>query len=104
MTILSPSFKGQAVIEGAKNVNIINLVHVDTSEHSVILTANLKQIIIKSRDNANLQIAFVLGESTTKYMTIPKGAVLELNGSDFTGKTLFISANKASTTELLELY
>jgi len=75
------------------------------TEYSHVLQNKLRQLIIRSRDNARLQIAFVSGESSTKYFTVRGGNALVLGDIDFNGETLYLQANKTnSTVEILELY
>lgn len=90
----------------ASNHKITNLsLSLANTEYSHSLISNLKTIIIKGRGDETLKYSFTSGESSTKYITIPKGAVLTLDSLDFTGETLYIQSNKASSIiEILELY
>lgn len=93
-------------IVGSQSTKITNLSLANSgTEYSHSLTANLKQLIIRSRGIAKLQISFTNGESGTKYITIPKGSNLSLIDLDFISKTLYLQSDTNSTTvEILELY
>ena len=74
------------------------------TEFSQALSDNTKSLIIRSRDRAKIQLAFNSGESGTDFISIPKGASLELNNLDFISKTLYMQVDQASVTvEILEL-
>lgn len=74
------------------------------TEYSHSLTNGLKQVIIRSRIGANIQFSFTSGESGTKYITIPKGSTLHIEGLTFSGKTLYFQTDKVGIVEILELY
>lgn len=102
-------FAGQGIVarpQQAKNVSITNLsVPLVATEVSHVLQSSVKRIVMRARNYAQLQIAFVSTESGTNYITIPQGATLDLDGIDFLSKTVYVQSNKASTTvEILELY
>lgn len=107
MPISSPSFQPKsASTSDAQNIEITNLtVALSSTEYSHSLKNGLKTLIIKCRTTAKLQIAFVATETSTKYITIQSGASLELDGIAFTGKTLYVQANKPSViVEIIECY
>lgn len=106
MPISQPTFKpGQVVISGATTEKISNLNIISANnEQSFALSANLKKIIIRLREFADLKISFVATESGTKYLTIPRGCTLVLDEISFTGKILYYqSALANATVEILEL-
>jgi len=73
------------------------------TEVSQVLSANVKQLLIKVRGNAKMQIAFVSTESGTKFMTVPNGSVLSLEDLKLSSTTLYLQTNKASQIiEILE--
>jgi len=74
------------------------------TEVSLALTSNVKQLLIRARDNTILKYSFVSGESGSTYITIPKGCTRCLDGIDFSSTTLYIQGNKATTVEIEELY
>jgi len=80
----------------------LSLPVIDT-EVAHALVANLKEIIIRNRDKAEIKFSFVLGESGTKYVTLNAGAVLSLDSLKFTGETIYLQSPKVSTVEILEL-
>ena len=89
----------------ATSTKITNLAMATPStEVSHAFTSNLKQVIIRSRTIANLQYSFTSGESGTKYITVKRGITLELVNLDFTGVTLYVQADKATTLEIQELF
>ncbi len=103
MTISQPSFKPLVGI-GATTPTITNLsLPTVNTEVSHILAANLKTIIIRNRDKADMQLAFVITESATKYLTIKAGAVISLERLEFSGQILYIQSPKISIVEILEL-
>ena len=78
---------------------------VSGTEYSHLLQSNVKQLIIRSRDFAQLQVAFVATESGTKFMTVPKGNSLFLNDIEFSSTTIYIqSTSNNDVAEILELY
>ena len=75
------------------------------TEYSHSFTNNLKQFIIRSRKSAVVKIAFTNGESGTKYVTLPRGTNLCLEGLDFSSTTLYVQSDEATNTlEIIELY
>ena len=106
--ISQPTFKTDQInvdIVNAETPLITNLSIGSTStEFSHALQAGLKQIVVRSRVLATLQLAFVATESGTKYITLKPGTVLELNDLDFSSKTLYVQSDTITTVEILELY
>lgn len=75
------------------------------TEYAHVLQDNLAQLRIKCRGNATLKICFKVGESGTNYWTINKGCVDNIDGLSFSGKTLYIQADKPNmTVEVMEFY
>lgn len=73
------------------------------SEVSQILSASTKKALVRCRDNARIQLAFVSGDSGTNYITIPSGASLTLEDVVLTGKTLYFQTNVGGKiVEILE--
>lgn len=71
-------------------------------EYSQILPNNTRIIDIKLRAlNALLKISFVVGESGTKYITIPFGASFHLEGIKLSGATIYVQSPVAS--QVLEI-
>ena len=104
VTTVTSSGTAQTVL-GAQSVAITNYnIAIASTEYSHSLQSNLKQLIIKPRGDARLQVSFASGESGTKYVTIPKGAVLNMSDLTFSGKTLYMQANKTGIVEIMELY
>jgi hypothetical protein len=102
-------FVGQGIIartQQARNIEITNLsVPLASTEVSHVLQSNVKRIVLRARNLAKLQVAFVATESGTKYITVPKGVTLDLDGIDLSSSTIYVQSDKASTTvEILETY
>lgn len=102
MAITQPTFR-PIVRSGASSLEITNL-SVGTSEVSHALQVGLRTLLIRSRTKAELYIAFVSGESSTKYLTIPKGTTLTLTDLEFDSKTLYIRADQSNDVEIVETY
>lgn len=90
----------------SKNATITNLsVPLAATEVSHSLQSGLNSVIIRSRNRAELQIAFVATESGTNYITIPRGTSLSLESLEFSGETLYVQSSAAgNTVEILELH
>ncbi len=74
------------------------------NEFSHALTSGLRQLMVRSRVGANIQFCWTTGETNTKYMTISRNSVLELQDLSFTGKVLYLQADKIGIVEIHELY
>lgn len=101
-----PSFApADLAITGATNSKITNLsIPTANTEVAHILQADLKQLIIKCRDSADVKCSFVLGESGSKYVTIFRGCVFHLSDLTF-NSTVYLQSTKGSlTVEILELF
>jgi hypothetical protein len=73
------------------------------TEGSHTLEDETKAFIIRTRDRATLQIAFVATESSTKYITIPPNATYTEDSLELTGKTLYFQTDiPNSDVEILE--
>lgn len=102
------SFSTQTVtakVTAAKSVYITNAIAtLAATEYSHVLQNNLKQLTVKARGNSKLQVAFVSGDSSLQYVSIPKGAALNLDAMDLSGTTLYYQASTAlEVIEILEL-
>ena len=88
---------------GATEPKIYNLsAPVAATEVSQAFTAGTKKITIKVRSlKANIQYAWVVTESSTNYITIPKGCAETIDGVSLTGKTLYIQTD--GTGETIEI-
>ena len=106
MPISSPSFQPKDLtVLGATQIKITNFdMPLANTEYSLVLQSGLKQIIIKSRNNSEIKICFVSGESNTNYVTIKPRAVLTLDGLSFSGFTLYSQTNTATIMEIVELF
>ena len=108
MSIATQTFTpvaGTFTVNAATTPKITNFsILVANTEYSVALQAGLKSISIRNRGSATTKYAFISGQSSTNYMTIPVGCTLLLSGLDFTGKTIYFNCSVVSTLEIVELY
>ncbi len=84
--------------------NVINKTSglVDT-EFTQLLTDGTKKLLVKVRGLATLRIAFSVGETATKYVTIRPGTVYAEEGLDLSAFTLYMRLDKATqVVEILE--
>ena len=94
-----------ATLGGATNIEITNFaITTINSEVSHNLKTNLKELIVRAREAANIKLSFVSGESGTKYLTVFKGTALSLSNISFTAKVLYFQSDKVGTVEIVELY
>jgi hypothetical protein len=74
--VFSPVGSSQisVTLSGAANPTVTNVALVANTETSISLPANTKQYLLKLRDaTAPLQVAFISGQSSTTYLTVPRG-------------------------------
>lgn len=73
------------------------------TEYKFDFQLNTKKFIIRSRNPAKIQFAFLLGESSTNYFTIPVGCSFTEEGIQLQNKSLFVQSSSAATIlEILE--
>ena len=103
MSNATQTFRGKADLAPPETPTIYNVVTgLSGVESSQALTAGTKQILIRTRGLANLQISFVATESATKFITIPKNSSYTIGDINFSG-TLYFQADKdVQTVEILE--
>lgn len=95
---------GASQQSAVKNIKITNL-PVSTSETPHTIQQGATQIWIKARGPDTFYIAFVTGETTTKYLTISPGFMFSLDGVSMAGKIVYIRSDKASgVAEIFETY
>jgi hypothetical protein len=108
MANINTQFKPKSLnvtISAATDCKITNyIIPLANTEYSHSLTASLKQLVVKARNRAKLQVAFVSGDSLLNYITIWPGNVLSISDLDFNGKVLYFNCDVASTLEILELF
>ena len=89
--------------DGSINVNvspltnplIYNVVTVlSGTEYSQALPSSTKEIKIKARGNAKLQITYTLGDSGSNFITIFPGDVYVQTGTNLVGKTIYFQSTK----------
>lgn len=72
------------------------------TEYQFNFQLNTKKFIIRSRSPAKLQFAFVSGNSSINYFTIPIGCSFTEEGVQLQNKSLFVQSNNATILEILE--
>lgn len=103
MSNLTGTIRAKATVESSASPTIYNVATIlaDT-EVSQATNIGVKQLLIRVRGFANLKIAFVSGESGVKFITVPRGCSLTLEGLLFTG-TLYLQTDKpGQVVEILE--
>jgi len=70
----------------------LNIILADT-EYQQALPANTKTFILRSRNKAQLKLAYVLGGTNTTYLTIPVGSSFE-DSQFYTGQTIYVQSTK----------
>lgn len=90
---------GEVDIKDPNTLEILNeTIALNNVEESIVLPDDTKRFTIKARNNAKLNLAFNVGETTTKYRTIAAGDVWESNGIDIPNSTtIYVLSNKDST-------
>lgn len=99
------SFAGKirAEFEGA-SVPLIDQVNMASAgtEYSYLLPDNCKQFMIKLQGDANLQVAYLSGDSGIKFITVPRFCFLSESDLGLSAATtLYFQSNKAS--QVLEI-
>jgi hypothetical protein len=104
---IATQFKvSDVTLVGASNIRITNVnAPTANTEVSLALSSGLKEITIRSRLISTVKIAFVSGESGTKYITLLPGATFSQGGLTLTGATIYMQTDIASNTiEVLEFF
>lgn len=84
---------------------IDNIALTSSIEYAFSLEDKINQLIIRCRQKLiPLQISFSIGESSTKFLTIPAGCTLDLPGLQFESKILYIQSAVNCTVEILQLH
>lgn len=104
MSNVTQGLKGSVTVTGKTSVSISNpVIALANTEQSVALSSGLKELVVRSRNRAKLQLAFVATESGTTFFTVQPGNTLFLTGLEFSGQTLYIQSDVAGTTlEIIE--
>lgn len=96
---------GSIVLAGSPNVKITNLaITTPNVEVSHVLQDNLTVLEFKAREDAELKYSFVVAESGTKYMTVPKCSGQSFTGIKLKNKTIYIQSPLSCTVEIIEFY
>lgn len=105
-------------VDGSKvglDVNILNAPTVTTpiitnitygtinTQQSHTFNADTKRFIIRFRENAKMNIAFITGQTGTNYITLKPGNIYSENDINAAGTlTIYFQANNTGTVEILE--
>lgn len=65
------------------------------TEYSIVLPANTKRFILRARDSAKLQIAYVSGQTATEYYTVYPGFCLAEDSINKASLTVYFQSSKA---------
>lgn len=68
------------------------------TEYTQAISANAVKLTIRARKLANVKIGFAVGESSTKFVTIPAGASYEINSIRVSSLTLYVQSDVAANT------
>lgn len=95
---------GKVTIAGSTSTKIYNLsMPLASTEYSQLLSSDVLRITVKLRGMANLRVAFISGETSTNYITIPAGCSWEETDLRLASSTIYFMADQASQTlEILE--
>lgn len=100
---ITSTFRVEAQVKAGKTPKVYNVsAAVANSEVFQALSSDTTQFMIKVRDNAKLQLAYVATESATNYLTIRPGAVLSVDSIDFSGTLYFQTDKSGQTVEIVE--
>ena len=103
MSNVTSTFRGTAVLDPPTSPKIYNVaVALANTEVSQALTASTKFFLIRARGRSKIKLAFVSGESGTKYITVSPGCVYTQDGVSFTGTLYFQTSLASETIEVLE--
>ena len=67
-------------------------------EYSQLLPDNTTQFLIKARNNAKLQLAYLMGQTSNSFLTVTPGNMYVVEAVKLVGKTVYFQANKNDTT------
>lgn len=103
MSNITGVVRARATVEAAATPNIYNLTAaLANTEYSQTLTSNTKSFIIRARNLAKLQIAFISGNSGTTFMTIPPGVSYAQDNISYGGTIYFQSSKPSTIVEIVE--
>lgn len=71
------------------------------TEYSQAIPDNCKKLLLRSRLNGNLKLAFVAGETATLYITIPAGFPYQMDMSWLLGQTVYVVSDQ--NNDVLEM-
>ena len=103
MSTVTGTFRGRATIEAGNTPTIYNVsVPLANTEVSQALSSSTKRFLIRVRGNANLKMAFTLGDSGSNYITVPHGCSYTEDSINFTGTIYFQTNVAGQVVEILE--
>lgn len=100
----SSLLQGNVGINGATTATVYNVsAAIANTEYSQALSNGTKQYSIRVRGMAKLQYTFTVGESGTKFLTVPQGCTHSVDMLTLTGKTIYFQVDKnTQVVEILE--
>lgn len=88
---------GSINVSPKKNPEIVNVVlALSNTEYYYTFPTGTKKYIIKAR-NGTVKLSFVVGGTSTAYLTLPRGTVYQEDNLDFSGD-IFVSSDKSNDT------
>jgi len=85
-------------------IHNVTLTLADT-EYSQVILDEASKVLIRSRDNHELKLAYTEGESGTNFITIPAGSGGKwLEGLQLKGKTLYIQSPSTGGVVEIEIW
>lgn len=101
MSLANQTFRGSATLNPPTTSTIFNVsVPTANTEVSQTLPVGTKKIFIKCRGTAKIQYSFVVTESATKFITIPRGATQPIDGINFSGDIYFQTSEGSQVVEI----
>jgi len=87
------------------DIKISNLtIPLANTEVAFTLSASSKGFEIAARGNSRLKIAFVMGDTSLVYKTVPRSSSWELTGFNFVNKLMYIQSDiPGEIVEIVEL-
>ena len=71
------------------------------TEYSQAIPDNAKKVMLRSRLNGNLKLAFVSGDTASLYITLPAGFPYQMDMSWLIGQTVYVASDQAN--DVLEM-
>lgn len=103
MSNVTGTIRGRATVQESQSPVIYNVtVLLPNIEVVQLLNDSTKSFSIRVRGVSKLQLAFVAGQSGTKYITIGAGCTYIADGLNFSGSLYFQTTQASQVVEILE--